>query len=104
MILKDMYSFKMVGGSHKKSMYFYMEMRQNFTARVSYDGRTVLATVLPEHRKDGMYYEINIPGIERFYMHWSVMDRYDVVAQPGLKIPDNLLFALGDILEERFRP
>ncbi len=78
-------------------------MRQNFTARVNYDGRTVQAIILPQHRKDGMYYEINIQGIERFYMHWTVMDKYDVVPQPGLKLPDNLLFALGDAIEERER-
>lgn len=77
-------------------------MRQNFTARVTYDGRTVHAVILPEHRKNGMYYEINIPGTERFYMHWTVMDKYELVPQPGLKLPENLLFAIGDLLEEKF--
>lgn len=78
-----------------------MTMRQNFTARVAYDGRVVQAIIIPQHRNNGMYYEINIAGIERFYMHWSVMDKYEVVPQKGLHLPDNLIFALGDVIEER---
>lgn len=77
------------------------QMRQNFTTRISYDGRTVLAIIIPQHRKDGIYYEVNIPGLERFYMHWSVTDRYDVVPQKDLILPDNLVFAVSDAIEEK---
>ena len=60
-------------------------MKQNFKKRVSYDGKTAQIIVIPEHRKDGMYYEINIQGIERFYMKWSVTDRFEVVPQKRYK-------------------
>ena len=76
-------------------------MRQNFTARISYDGRTVQAIIIPEHRKDGMYYEVNIPGFERFYMRWSVADRYEAVPQQGLSLPDNLVLAVSDAIENK---
>jgi hypothetical protein len=76
-------------------------MKQNFTARIRYDGRTVPATIIPQHRKDGMYYEINIPGFERFYMRWSVMDRFEVVADSSLSLPDSLVLAVSDTIEEQ---
>jgi len=76
-------------------------MRQNFTTRVAYDGRTVHAVVIPQHRKDGMYYEVNIPGFDRFYMSWSAMDRYDIVPQQGLELPYSLILAMSDAIEER---
>lgn len=76
-------------------------MRQNFTARISYDGRTVQAIIIPEHRKDGMYYEVNIPGFERFYMRWSVADRYEAILQQGLFLPDNLVLAVSDAIENK---
>lgn len=76
-------------------------MRQNFKTRISYDGRSTQAIIVPEHRKDGMYYEINIPDVERFYMSWSAMDRFDVVPQKGLSLPDSLILAVSDAIEER---
>lgn len=76
-------------------------MKQNFTARIRYEGRTVPATVIPQHRKDGMYYEVNIPGVERFYMYWSALDRFEVVPQDGVNIPDTLALAVSDTIEEK---
>lgn len=76
-------------------------MRRNFTASVSYDGKNVHAVILPEHRRDGMYYEVNIAGIDRFYMHWSELDRYDIVPQDGLLLPDSLVLAVSDVIEEQ---
>ncbi|MCB0696417.1 MAG: hypothetical protein KDC07_03575 [Chitinophagaceae bacterium] len=76
-------------------------MKQNFTTRVSYDGHTVHAVIIPQHRKDGMYFEVNVPGIDRFYMHWSSMDRYDIVPEKGLSVPYNLVLAVSDAIEER---
>lgn len=78
-------------------------MRRNFTARVPYYGKSLQAVILPEHRKDGMYYEVNIPGFDRFYMHWTELDRYDVAAQEGLDIPDELAIAVSDIIEEKVK-
>lgn len=88
-------------GCQRKNTCNFTVMRQNFSARVIYDGKTVSAIILPQHRKDGMYYEVNIPGIERFYMHWSPADRYDVVPQEGLKLPDSLVLAVSDVIEEK---
>lgn len=78
-------------------------MRQNFTKRISFNGQPVLVVVLPEHRKDGMYYEININGFPRFYMTWSAIDRYDIVPEPGVKIPYELVLAVSDIIEENMK-
>lgn len=77
-------------------------MRRNFTTSVSYDGQSVFATILPEHRKDGMYYEVNIPGIDRFFMHWSPLDRYDVVDE-NLSLPYSLILAVSDAIEEQVK-
>lgn len=76
-------------------------MKQNFTTRVRYDGKTVPATIIPQHRKDGMYYEVNIPGFERFYMRWSALDRFEVMPQAGLSLPDSLVLAVSDSIEEK---
>lgn len=76
-------------------------MRQNFKARISYDGRTVQAIIIPEHRKDGIYYEVNIPGRPRFYMRWGATDKYEVLAQEEVELPDNLTLALSDAIEEK---
>lgn len=76
-------------------------MRQNFKAWVSFDKKTVQAIIVPEHRHDGMYYEVNIAEFERFYMTWSELGRYDVVTQKGLKVPDSLILAVSDAIEQR---
>ena len=76
-------------------------MPQNFSVRITYDKNTVLAIIVPQHRKDGMYYEVNIKGFPRFYMHWSPLDRYDVLAQEGLNLPYNLILAVSDVIEKQ---
>lgn len=59
-----------------------------------------LAIVIPQHRQDGMYYEVNIKGYPRFYMKWSEIDRYDL--EPGSpSIPYNVVLAVSDIIEEQ---
>lgn len=78
-------------------------MRRNFTTSISYDGKHVFATILPEHRKDGMYYEVNIPEFDRFFMHWSELDRYDVAEQDGLSLPYSLILAVSDAIEEHVK-
>jgi hypothetical protein len=78
-------------------------MGGNFSKRISYDGHVVSAVILPQMRKDGMYYEVNIKGFSRFYMAWSPADRYDVVPQEGLNLPYNLVLAVSDAIEEEQR-
>ncbi len=76
-------------------------MRQNFRTRVSFEGSTVTVVILPEHRKDGIYYEVNIADYPRFYMYWSASDRYDIT-DPALNIPNELTLAVSDAIEEQF--
>lgn len=78
-------------------------MRRNFTARVAFEGKSLQATILPEHRKDGMYYEVNIPGFDRFYMHWTELDRYNIAPQNDGGIPDDLILAVSDVIEEQVK-
>ena len=84
-------------GCQRKNTCNFTVMRQNFSARVIYDGKTVSAIILPQHRKDGMYYEINIQGIERFYMHWSASDRYDVVPTNKKNVYDMLFPSIKNL-------
>jgi hypothetical protein len=74
-------------------------MATNFSERVNFDGKTVLATIIPQFRKDGMHYEVNMKGYPRFYMHWSPLDRYDIIKQEGLKLPYSLILAVSDVIE-----
>jgi hypothetical protein len=68
---------------------------------VSFDKKSLLATVVPQLRKNGMYFEINIKGYPRFYMSWSELGRYDVVHEDGLNLPYQLVLAVSDMLEKR---
>ncbi|WP_276132663.1 hypothetical protein [Polluticoccus soli] len=75
-------------------------MKQNFTKRISFEGKIVLAVIIPEHRQDGMYYEVNVKNYPRFYVTMSSLGRYDIVSEPGLKIPYELILAVSDAIEE----
>lgn len=75
-------------------------MPQNFSSRINYDGKTTLAVIIPQHRQDGMYYEVNIKGFPRFFMTWSPIDRYDVVPEEGVKLPYELILAVSDTIEK----
>ena len=81
--------------------HYIWPMRQNFKASIRVNGCSTQAIIVPEHRKDGMYYEVNIPDVERFYMSWSAMDRYDIVPQEGLSLSDDLVLAVSDAIEEK---
>ena len=78
---------------------YFCLMRRNMQKRVTYDGKTVLAVIIPEHRQNGMYYEVNIKGFPRFYMTWSPIGRYDI-ATADARIPYELLLAVSDAIEE----
>jgi hypothetical protein len=70
----------------------------SFSRQVIFDKKTVLAVVVPQLRKDGMYYEVNIKGYPRFFMKWSELGRYDVVEERGL--PYQLVLAVSDVIEK----
>lgn len=73
-------------------------MANSFSRQVIFDKKTVLAVVVPQLRKDGMYYEVNIKGYPRFFMKWSELGRYDVVEERGL--PYQLVLAVSDVIEK----
>jgi hypothetical protein len=75
-------------------------MAQSFTKRVAYNGYTALAVIIPQHRKDGMYYEVNMKGFPRFYMTWSPLDRYDLSKEENTQVPYELILAVSDAIEE----
>lgn len=76
-------------------------MAGNFTQRIAFNGTSVLAVIVPQLRKDGMYYEVNIVGYPRFFMKWSPLERYDVTGESGMSIPYELQLAVSDAIEER---
>jgi len=76
-------------------------MAQNFTTSIHYEGKSLLAVIVPALRKDGMHYEVNIPGYHRFFVKWSVLDRYDIINGAGLNIPDALILAVSDVIEKQ---
>jgi len=79
-------------------IYLY-RMPLNFSREISFDGRTVLAVIIPSLRRNGMHYEINVPGYPRFFMAWSPLGRYDTVHAERLELPYNLVLALSDTIE-----
>lgn len=73
-------------------------MSRNFTKQIFFDGKTAVAAIIPEIRKDGTYYEVNIKGYPRFFMKWSQLERYDIAGK--LKLPYTLILAVSDAIEE----
>ncbi len=74
-------------------------MAGNFTQRVTYNGNAVLAVIVPQLRKDGMYYEVNIAGFPRFFMKWSALERFDVTGDEAKAIPYELQLSVSDAIE-----
>ncbi len=62
-----------------------------------------MAVILPQHRKDGTYYEVNIPQFPRFYMGWSALGRYDLAPESEQDIPYDLVLAVSDVIEKEIR-
>lgn len=75
-------------------------MAGNFSKHINFDGKKLLAVIIPQLRKNGMHYEVNIKGYPRFYMIWSPLGRYDIVKQEGVNLPYNLILAVSDVIEE----
>lgn len=74
-------------------------MAGNFIAPINLDGKDMVAAILRETRKDGVYYEVNINGFPRFYMKWSALGRYDIIQANGIIIPYTVLLAVSDAIE-----
>jgi hypothetical protein len=73
-------------------------MASSFSKQFTAEGKTMLAVVVPELRKDGMYYEVNIKGYPRFRMSWSPLGRFDITGEEQA-IPYQIVLAIADILE-----
>ena len=78
-------------------------MAQNFTTTIHHNGNALLAVIIPALRKDGMHYEVNIPGLPRFYMKWSVLDRFDIIPEEGIDIPNTVVLEVSDAIEKKGR-
>ena len=82
--------------------YFY-NVSNSFSKQLVFDKKTLLAVIVPQLRKDGMHYEININGYPRFYMAWSPLGRFDVVGDEANELPYHLVLAVSDVIEKRKR-
>jgi len=79
--------------------YLY-QMPESFSRHINYEKKSLLAVILPQARKDGMYYEVNIKGYPRFYMNWSPLGRYDIAGPEQPDIPYQLLLEVSDAIEK----
>lgn len=79
---------------------YFCFMPASFSAQVVYNKQSLLAVILPQLRRNGMHYEVNINGFPRFYMAWSALGRYDIA--PGSnapQVPYELVLAVSDAIE-----
>jgi uncharacterized protein YueI len=74
-------------------------MSRNFTTQIVYNGQTLTAVILAKLQRDGMHYEVNIPGYPRFSVKWSAADRYDIVSEPETEVPYGIVLAVSDAIE-----
>ncbi|MBC7554816.1 MAG: hypothetical protein H7257_12650 [Taibaiella sp.] len=74
-------------------------MAQSFSRQFTYNKKSQLAVVIPQLKKDGMHFEVNIKGYARFYMAWSALGRFDIT-DTGMKIPYDLVLAVSDLIEQ----
>ncbi len=75
-------------------------MGGSFSETIVYNKKSLLAVIVPQLRKDGMYYEVNIKGYPRFFMVWSQLGRFDI-ADTDLKLPYEVVLAVSDVIEAR---
>ncbi len=78
-------------------------MAENFTTQILFERKTLIAAVIPELRKNGKYYEVNIKGYPRFFMTWSALGRYDLAAGETQKLPYALILAVSDAIEKELK-
>lgn len=77
-------------------------MPENITRSILYERKLLHVAIIPQLRKNGMHYEINIKGYPRFYMKWSALGRYDALDAEALKLPYQLVLAVSDVLEKEW--
>lgn len=77
-----------------------LDVAQSFSKEVFFDKKRVLAVIVPQLRKDGMHYEVNIKGYPRFFMAWSPLGRFDVTNGDDLGLPYQLVLGVSDVIEK----
>ncbi len=82
-------------------LFYFCCMAGNFMAQINVGGKANVAAILPQIRKNGIFYEVNLKGFPRFYMHWSPLGRYDIDANEGITIPYEVLLAVSDAIEKK---
>jgi hypothetical protein len=75
-------------------------MPESCSRHIVYNKRSLLAVIIPQARKDGVHYEVNIKSYPRFYMAWSVLGRYDIAGDDPPAIPYELVLAVSDAIEK----
>jgi hypothetical protein len=76
-------------------------MPDSFSKQIIYNKQTLLAVIVPQLRRNGMHYEVNVKGFPRFYMVWGALGRYDVAGNE--KLPYDLVLAVSDVIEKEVR-
>lgn len=76
-------------------------MHHNFSTKIEFEGKSLLAVILPSFRSNGMHYEVNIAGFPRFWLRWGSADRFDLARTDNNEIPEGLVLAVGDAIEHR---
>lgn len=75
-------------------------MANSLTNQIIVNKQTMLAVIVPQLRKDGMHYEVNVKGYPRFIMTWSALGRYDITT-PDPAVPYELILAVSDLIEKK---
>lgn len=85
-------------------MTYFWPMAVSFSAQIVHNKVPMLAVIVPQLRKNGMHYEVNIKGFPRFFMVWSALGRYDVAAATDAPaLPYELVLAVSDAIEANAR-
>lgn len=81
---------------------YFCDVANSFSDQFIYNKQTYLAVVVPQLKKDGMHYEVNIQGFPRFNMLWSALDRYDIIGD-SMGVPYEVILAVSDIIQARVK-
>jgi len=84
-----------------QALFTFAAMPESFSRHLVFEKKTLLAVIIPQARKDGMYYEVNIKGYPRFYMSWSALGRYDIAGPDQPPVPYPLVLEVSDLIEKR---
>lgn len=78
----------------------FAAVANSFSQQIVYNRQPLLAVIVPQLRKDGMHFEVNIKGYQRFQVKWSELGRYDIV-ETDVAIPYEIILAVSDMIEKR---